>query len=50
MPGLTVKDLEHLQAQLPDYRMELVNSEVMVISPSGYVYTSLLLFYKMAIF
>ncbi len=26
-PKLTVKDLEHLQSQHPDYCMELVNSE-----------------------
>jgi Uma2 family endonuclease len=33
---LTRQDLEHLQAQNPDYRMELVNGQVMVMSPSGY--------------
>lgn len=33
---LTVKDLEMLQQQYPDYRMELVHGEVVVMSPSGY--------------
>ncbi len=36
MPGLTIKDLEQLQAQYPDYRMELVGGEIIVMSPSGY--------------
>lgn len=35
-PKLTVKDLEYLQSQHPDYRMELVGGEVIVMSPSGY--------------
>jgi Uma2 family endonuclease len=33
---LTVKDLEKLQELSPDYRMELVDGEVIVMSPSGY--------------
>lgn len=33
--SLTVKDLEILQSQNPDYRMELVGGEVIVMSPSG---------------
>jgi Uma2 family endonuclease len=39
MPGLTVKDLERLQAassvQTSDYQMELVNGEIIIMSPSG---------------
>jgi Uma2 family endonuclease len=35
MPGLTVEDLERMQNQIPDYRMELVDGEVIVMSPSG---------------
>ena len=36
MVGLTVKDLEKVQAQFPDYQMELVNGEIILMSPSGY--------------
>lgn len=35
MPNLTVKDLEKLQAEYPDYRMELVGGEIIFTSPSG---------------
>lgn len=35
MSGLTIKDLETLQAQNPDYQMELVGGEIIVMSPSG---------------
>jgi Uma2 family endonuclease len=35
MPGLTVKDLEKLQAENPDYQLELVGGEIIVMSPSG---------------
>ena len=34
--SLTVKDLEKIQATHPDYRMELVDGNVVVMSPSGY--------------
>lgn len=36
MAGLTVKDLEKLQVNNPDYQMELVEGEIVVMSPSGY--------------
>ncbi|MEB3277844.1 MAG: Uma2 family endonuclease [Lyngbya sp.] len=35
MPNLTVQDLEKLQAEHPDYRMELVSGEIIFKSPSG---------------
>ena len=35
MPSLTVKDLEKLQAEHPDYRLELVGGEIIFMSPSG---------------
>ncbi|AHJ30272.1 Uma2 family endonuclease [Nodularia spumigena CS-584] len=34
--SLTVQDLEKIQATHPDYRMELVDGNVVVMSPSGY--------------
>ncbi|ASC71756.1 hypothetical protein XM38_027100 [Halomicronema hongdechloris C2206] len=34
--SLTVKDLEDLQAHYPDYRLELVDGKIIVMSPSGY--------------
>ncbi|MBC7968730.1 MAG: Uma2 family endonuclease [Verrucomicrobia bacterium] len=34
--ALTVKDLEKLQEQIPDHRLELVDGEIIVMSPSGY--------------
>lgn len=36
MSSLTIKDLEKLQADYPDYRMELVDGNIIVMSPSGY--------------
>ncbi len=33
---LTIKDLAEFQAQYPRYRMELVDGEIIVMSPSGY--------------
>ncbi|WP_323350075.1 Uma2 family endonuclease [Leptolyngbya sp. CCNP1308] len=33
---MTVNELEKLQAEHPDYRMELVGGEVKIMSPSGY--------------
>ncbi|NEP14232.1 MAG: Uma2 family endonuclease [Symploca sp. SIO1A3] len=33
---LTSKDLEKLQAEHPDYRMELVDGNITIMSPSGY--------------
>ena len=34
--SLTPKDLEKLQSEYPDYRMELVDGNIVVMSPSGY--------------
>jgi Uma2 family endonuclease len=34
--SLSVKDLEKMQAVYPDYRMELVDGNIVVMSPSGY--------------
>jgi Uma2 family endonuclease len=34
--SLTVQDLEKMQQQFPDYRMELVQGDIVVMSPSGY--------------
>lgn len=33
---LTVEDLKHFQQQHPDYRLELVDGAIIVMSPSGY--------------
>jgi Uma2 family endonuclease len=34
--SLLVEDLEKMQQQYPDYKMELVKGKVIVMSPSGY--------------
>lgn len=34
--SLTAKDLEKFQQQHPDHRMELVDGEIVIMSPSGY--------------
>ena len=34
--SLTVQDLEKIQADYPDYRMELIDGSIVVMSPSGY--------------
>ncbi|WGV24704.1 Uma2 family endonuclease [Halotia branconii] len=34
--SLTIQDLEKMQQQYPDYRMELVQGNIIVMSPSGY--------------
>lgn len=34
--ALTVKDLAKIQEQIPDHRLELVDGEIIVMSPSGY--------------
>ncbi|MFB2920136.1 Uma2 family endonuclease [Aerosakkonema funiforme] len=36
MSSLTIEDLEKLQREHPDYRMELVDGNIIVMSPSGY--------------
>ncbi len=33
---LTINDLEEMQGAYPDYRMELVDGNIIVMSPSGY--------------
>ena len=35
MPNLMLKDLEKLQAEYPDYQMELVGGEIIFMSLSG---------------
>ena len=34
--SLTIKDLEQLQSQNPDFRMELVEGNIIVMGPSDY--------------
>jgi Uma2 family endonuclease len=34
--SLTIQDLEKMQSEYPDYRMELVDGDIVVMSPSGY--------------
>lgn len=34
--SLTVQDLQQVQSEHPDWRMELVGGEIIVMSPSGY--------------
>jgi Uma2 family endonuclease len=36
LTALTRFDLEKLQSEYPDYRMELVDGKIIVMSPSGY--------------
>ena len=38
MPNLTVKDLEKLQVNYPDYQMELVGGEVIVMIYQQLIY------------
>ncbi|MBW4657504.1 MAG: Uma2 family endonuclease [Drouetiella hepatica Uher 2000/2452] len=33
---LTIQDLQHFQEDHPDYRLELVDGEIIVMSPSGF--------------